>query len=312
VSRSDDRILITGICGFTGRHLVAYLRAHRAATVVGLDKLPQATVPVDHYVCCDLTDRAAVEAVVSSTRPTTVFHLAAVMSAAAPDDVRQVNVGGFVCLGDALRRHAVALGRAVRLVTVGSAAEIGARGAGSLPVTEEVPCEPETPYGHSKWEVTRRAMTEPLGSPLEIIVARPFNLVGPGLGPQLSLGNFARQVAAAARGELQCIQCGRLDTRRDFVDVRDAVRAYAALAERGRPGEIYNVCAGRSYRLGWLLDRLVSLANIRVSIRSEPNQRGSEDVMDIYGDRTKIAREVGWEPAISIERSLADLLAAAE
>jgi GDP-4-dehydro-6-deoxy-D-mannose reductase len=92
--------------------------------------------------------------------------------------------------------------------------------------------------------------------------------------------------------------------------VRDAVRAYVALAERGRPGEIYNVCAGRSYRLGWLLDFLVSLANVRVRVHSDATRRGPEDLTDIYGDRAKIAREVGWEPAISIERSLADLLAA--
>jgi nucleoside-diphosphate-sugar epimerase len=310
VGESGERILITGICGFTGRHLAAYLRADRSATLVGLDRLPQAGVPVDLYVCCDLGDRGAVEEVVSRTRPTTVFHLAALMGGAAPDEILRVNVGGFVLLRDVLRQQAAALDWPVRLVTVGSAAEIGSKGVVRLPVSEEVPCEPETPYGQSKWEITRLAMAEPSGSLLEIIVARPFNLVGPGLSPQLSLGNFARQVAAATRGELRAIRCGPLDTRRDFVDVRDAVRAYVALAERGRPREIYNVCAGRSYRLGWLLDTLISLASVRVRIHSDASPRGPEDLADIYGDRTKIAREVGWEPSIGIERSLADLLAA--
>ncbi len=312
MSRSDDRILITGVCGFTGHHLVAYLQEECAAPIIGLDRLPQATLPVDGYHCCDLTDPSAVVEVVASARPTTVIHLAGVTRSATPAEILRVNVGGFVLLRDALRQQGADLDRPVRLLTVGSAAEIGARGAATLPVTEEVLCEPESPYGQSKWEVTRRATVEPLGSPLKIVVARSFNLVGPGMSPQLSLGNFARQVAAAARGELRDIRCGPLDSRRDFVDVRDAVRAYVALAERGRPGEIYNVCAGRSYRLGWLLDMLVSLANVRVRVHSDATRHGPEDLTDIYGDRTKIAREVGWEPAISIERSLADLLAAAE
>jgi nucleoside-diphosphate-sugar epimerase len=139
VDVSGERILITGVSGFTGRHLTAYLRANRPATLVGLDRLPQSGEPVDLSVCCDLGDRGAVEEVVSRTQPTTVFHLAALMSGAAPDEILPVNLGGFVGLGDALRRQGGALDRPVRLVTVGSAAEIGSKGVVRLPVSEEVP-----------------------------------------------------------------------------------------------------------------------------------------------------------------------------
>jgi GDP-4-dehydro-6-deoxy-D-mannose reductase len=210
----------------------------------------------------------------------------------------------------ALRRWGVAGGKPVRVVTIGSAAELGSTGAARLPVSEDAACDPDSAYGRSKWEVTRLALTEPADGPLQIMVARPFNLVGPGLSAQLSLGNFARQIAAAARGEMHTVRCGPLDTRRDFVDVRDAVRAYVALAHSGRPGQLYNVCVGRSYRLGRLLDTLVALAHVKVRVVCDSQPRPG-DLKDIYGDHAKITRELGWQPAISIEHSLADLLAAA-
>jgi GDP-4-dehydro-6-deoxy-D-mannose reductase len=194
---------------------------------------------------------------------------------------------------------------------VGSAAEVGSRGAAQLPVTEQACCRPETPYGQSKWEVTRLALAEPDAGPLQIIVARPFNLVGPGLSSRLSLGSFAQQIAAAARGESVEIRCGPLDTRRDFVDVRDAVQAYVALAERGRAGHVYNVCAGRSYRIGDLLERLIALGGVRARVVSEASQARPGDMADIYGDHAKITLDVAWKPTVAIERSLADLLAAA-
>jgi GDP-4-dehydro-6-deoxy-D-mannose reductase len=196
------------------------------------------------------------------------------------------------------------------MVTVGSAAELGHRGAARLPVREEAVCEPDTPYGRSKWEVTRLALAE-TGSPLQIIAARPFNLVGPGLGPQLALGNFASQIARIVRGEGDTVRCGPLHTRRDFVDVRDAVAAYAALAQYGRPAQVYNVCVGRSYELRRLLDILVTLANVKVRIVRHSARQQPGDLSNIYGDHSKITREVGWRASISIERSLTDLLAAA-
>ena len=306
----NQRILITGVCGFTGRHLVAHLCHVSSASITGIDTLAEPALPVDRYFACDLTDQAAVNEVVNESRPTTVFHLAGLMGGAAADAVMRVNIGGFQCLVSALRRLESMDGRPIRLVTVGSAAEIGSKSAAKLPVVEDVPCQPESPYGQSKWEVTQRALVEPAGGPLEIIVARPFNLVGPGLSPQLALGNFARQIAAAIRGETSEVRCGPLDTRRDFVDVRDAVAAYVQLAERGRHGQIYNVCLGKSFRLGRLLEILITLANVQVRVVSESPPRPG-DLKDIYGDRAKISREVGWKPTISIEHSLADLLAAA-
>jgi GDP-4-dehydro-6-deoxy-D-mannose reductase len=153
------------------------------------------------------------------------------------------------------------------------------------------------------------ALAEPPRSGLEIVIARPFNLAGPGMGPQLSLGRFAREiVAATADRELRC---GPLDARRDFVDVRDAAEAYVALAKLGRPGELYNVCSGRSFRIGDLLERLVELAGFRGRVVCESHPACPDGPKEVVGDPTKIKRTTGWLPMIAMDQSLADLLASA-
>jgi GDP-4-dehydro-6-deoxy-D-mannose reductase len=308
-----ERTLITGSCGFTGRHLVAHLCQHSRAPIIGTDMVAESSAPLHAYFRCDLTDRDAVDRLVHAARPHFVFHLAGLLGGGGTSDeeIMRVNMGGFMCLVEALRCHAEQTGKAIRMLTVGSAAELGFEGAARLPVVEEADCKPDSPYGRSKWEVTRLALAEPLHSPLQIVVARPFNLVGPGLSTQLALGNFARQIARAVRGEEHTVRCGPLDTRRDFVDVRDAVAAYCAVMKSGRAGNLYNVCVGRSYRLGRLLDVLVTLANVKIRIVSDASRHRTGDLKDIYGDHSKITRECGWKPTIGIEHSLADLLAAA-
>ena len=291
---STGRVLITGANGFTGRHLVARLAETSSASLIGLP--------------CDLTDPEAVLHVVERADPDVVYHLAGIFGSESPEEIQRVNVGGFVSLRDALRRQADRRGRPIRLLIIGSAAELGRAGAARLPVAEDACCQPETVYGRSKWEATRLALAEPCEGPLEIVVARPFNLVGPGLSPRLALGNFARQIADVTLGRASAIRCGPLDSRRDYLDVRDAVEAYRLLVERGRPGQLYHVCAGRSYAMGDLLHRMLALAGIRPEILSQPTDRVG-DLADIYGNLGKIAAECGWAPTIALDRSLADLVA---
>ncbi len=305
------RTLITGVCGFTGRHLVARLQRDRNRSIFGLDMAPAAGLYLDDYFACDLTDKSAVNRAIDHAQPDLVIHLAGLIGAAPAARMHQVNVGGFASLCAALRRVRRGSEGPIRLVTLGSAAEIGAAGARRLPVAEDVCCAPESPYGQSKLEMTRLALAEPTDSPLRIIVARPFNLIGPGLGAQLALGNFVRQIAAVARGEAEVIQCGPLDARRDFVDVRDAVDAYVRLAERGRPGHIYNVCAGCSFRIGDLLDRLIAIAGVSPRIIVQPLPRAG-DLPDLFGAHDKLTRDTGWRPSFSIEQSLTDLWLAAQ
>lgn len=304
---AGSRVLVTGACGFSGRHLVRRLREFPGLRIIGLDCLPAGDLPLDKHFVLDLGGEDMVADAVERARPDLVFHLAGLLRGASLEELRLVNFDGFVCLCRALRHFAGRTGRSVRMVTVGSAAEIGPVDGLPMPLAENVPCRPETPYGKSKWEATRRALAEPAGSPLAIVVARPFNLIGPGLPPQLSLGNFARQIAAVVAGTADAVRCGPLDARRDFVDVRDAVDAYIALAVDGRRGEIYNVCSGRSHRIGDLLEAMRQLAGVPVAVESMGSAHAA-GVSDIVGDASKIHRETGWEPRIPIEQSLADLL----
>ncbi len=333
---STCRVLITGVHGFTGRHLAARLAQTATASLMGLDlgsstsRVGQAReserrptnsagswwaggrrgglVPPYDFLPCDLTDPGAVRQAVERADPDVVFHLAGIFGADSPEEIQRVNVGGFVCLRNALRQHAGRCQRPIRLLVVGSAAELGIAGATRLPVAENACCQPRTAYGRSKWEVTRLALAEPPDGPLAIVVARPFNLVGPGLSPRLALGSFARQIADVALGRADAIRCGPLDARRDYLDVRDAVEAYRLLADRGRPGELYHVCSGRSYEIGDLLQRMLALAGVKAAIHSSPADRAG-DLADIYGDPGKIAAECGWTAKIDIQRSLADLVA---
>jgi GDP-4-dehydro-6-deoxy-D-mannose reductase len=322
-----ERVLITGVRGFTGRHLAARLRrdAHRTLYGIGTDRAdksnPRAAtggdggLALDGYFLCDLTDAARVERVVEESRPDVVYHLAGVTSGVSPEQIRSINESGFAHLCDSLRRSAIKRAQTIRLLTVGSAAELGSRGAAMLPVREDAACFPETPYGQTKYEVTRRALAEPIDGPLRIIVARAFNLVGPGMGTHLAFGRFAAQIAAFVRGETDALRCGNLASRRDFIDVRDAVDTYVALVDRGQAvggsaGELYNVSSGRSYEIGELLRQMIALSGIDVPVVVEAAARRAGDLADIYGDPTKTAAAVGRRATTPIERSLADLLAA--
>jgi GDP-4-dehydro-6-deoxy-D-mannose reductase len=305
------RILITGAAGFAGRHLAEQLRRRSQGSLVGLDALADPGLPLDDYLPCDITDPRAVDDAVGRADPDIVFHLAGLLGGAPADELWKVNVGGFESLCLALRRRHRARPGRVRMVVVGSAAELGTAGARRLPVPEDAPCLPESDYGRSKLKVTELALAEPADSPLAIVVARPFNLVGPGLSVRLSLGNFARQVAAVAAGRQDAVRCGPLDARRDFVDVRDAAEAFALLAEHGRAGEIYNVCLGRSFRIGDLLDLLLAQAGRAVPVIVENSHHRAGDLPDIYGDPQKITREVGWRPTTSVEQSVVEMFTAA-
>lgn len=302
-----QRTLITGIGGFSGRHLAQQLRNEAAGELFGLGTAAATDVPCSRYFCCDLTDPRAVQHAVDEARPDVVFHLAALTAGTSAERMHDVNVRGFVNLCDALRREALQNNKPVRMVVVGSAAELGATGTARLPVAEDAPCEPETVYGRTKHEVTRRALREPAHGPLRISAARTFNLVGPGLSANLSLGRFVEQIAAFARGETATLRCGNLAARRDFIDVRDAAAAYIAIARRGLPGELYNVCRGESHEIGTLLNHLIAASDLNILIEADPTPRPG-DLADVYGDPTKTERATGWRATTPIETSLEEML----
>jgi nucleoside-diphosphate-sugar epimerase len=302
------RVLITGVNGFTGRHLAATLGRDPGLVVLGTGRRGRPAVPVAGYRPCDLTDRGQVGRLVVWAQPDLVYHLAAAWGDAAAPELEAVNVAGFGLLRDQLRKFAAV--RRVRLLVIGSAAELGPVAPEQLPVDEFFTCRPVTPYGVSKHAVVQAALAEPAESGLEIVVARPFNLLGAGLDRRLAPGAFAAAVRAVARGETDTIRTGWLDARRDYLDVADAVAAYRLLADRAAPGTLAHVCSGSSLRLGDILAELMAIAGVNASVHAAPQPR-PHDIVDIRGSHARLTALTGWQPRVPLERSLAALAAAA-
>jgi GDP-4-dehydro-6-deoxy-D-mannose reductase len=297
------RALVTGGSGFVGTHLCRLLRERGDEVVVAGRAHEGGSVDV----VLELDDPASIRRAVDAATPDTVFHLAA--QAFVPDSVRDplhtydVNALGTARLFDALRERATP----PRVVVVSSAEVYGSRQRADYPLREILAPAPATPYAASKVaaEAIAQAAWRSYGVPA--IVARAFNHIGAGQDPRFAIPAFALQLARVAAGGSPLVKVGNLETSRDFLDVRDVVAAYVALAERGRPGETYNVCSGTPVWLKEMLRRLILIAGVAVEVREDPERMRPSDVPTSYGDPGKLQADTGWEPRRSLDRSLRDV-----
>jgi len=294
--------MVTGGSGFLGRHLLARL-VDMGAEVVAIGRRPIERHPTVRFIPVDLDDPAFVTRAVAEVGPAVIFHLAGRTPPADPDRLYRSNTMATVHLLDALR----ASGRPARVVLVGSAAELGPVPVEVLPVAEDYPCRPADAYGLSKLLATAAGLAA--RPPLDVIVARVFNPIGPGLPRSQALGRFASDIAVGS-GPLRLL-VGDLDARRDFVDARDVAGALIALAERGRAGRVYHVGTGRSERVGDGLARLIALSGREVTVEPDPTFSRGRGPSDSRADVGRIGSEVGWSASIPWETSLADLWAEA-
>jgi GDP-4-dehydro-6-deoxy-D-mannose reductase len=295
------KALVTGGSGFVGRHLVSYLRAE-GDDVVGADR--DAADPVD------IVDRDAVLAVVRRARPDVIYHLAAFThvgeSWAAPQQVLRVNVEGTMNVLQA----AIEAGGA-RVLVLGSAEEYGRVTPAEVPIREDHPVRPVSPYGASKAAASLLALQAHLGQGLHTVRVRPFNHTGPGQPPRFLVPALAHRIAAAERAGDEELRVGSLDPVRDLNDVRDVVRAYRLLAEHGRAGEDYNVCTGHGVSVRDVAERLVAMAARPLQLVVDPELVRPVDIPVLVGDSAKLREATGWAPEISLEQTLADTLESA-
>lgn len=299
------RVLVTGGGGFVGRHLCVALeqRGHDVVPVVS----PHAVVATPFAI--DLTDPEAPAGVVRTVRPDAVIHLAARARPAgieAAPVLLDNNIRAARNVLEALRR----LAPRAKAIVVSSSAVYGAVPVERNPVVEDEPLRPLLPYGASKVAVEALASVY-RAQGLDIVTVRPFNLLGPGLGPEFVGARLAQQIARIAAGLTDAvIETGPLNPVRDFTDVRDAVRAYVALLEgRTGPGP-FNLCSGIPRAIGAVLQEMLALAAVKAAIRQHP-QAGTPQGLDVpyqCGSRAALGTAVGWEPEIPWTETLQAVL----
>jgi GDP-4-dehydro-6-deoxy-D-mannose reductase len=304
------RALITGVGGFVGRHLARHLCAE-GVQVSGVGRAPDCRDLSDdvEMFTADLRDRTEVLNVAQTVRPDAVYHLAAQSSSsqslADPWGTLANNLQAQLSLLDAL----LGAGLRPRVLVVGSSDEYGRVRPDQIPIHEDVPLRPTTPYAVSKVTQDVLGFQYFAQHGLPVVRVRPFSHTGPGHDPRFVVPSFARQLAQIEAGQLKPeIRVGNLDVYRDFTDVRDMVRAYRLALLAGTPGEVYNLGRGTAIRIGDALDDLISLCRVPVRVVVDTALLRPFDVPRQQADTTKFRALTGWQPEIPWQTTLRETL----
>jgi GDP-4-dehydro-6-deoxy-D-mannose reductase len=194
-------------------------------------------------------------------------------------------------------------------LVVGSSEEYGRIAPGDLPIDEDTPLRPTSPYALSKVAQDLMGLQYHLTHGLHVIRVRPFNHIGPRQRPGFVAPDLASQIAAIEAGrQPPVLQVGNLEARRDFSDVRDVVRAYVMLLTHGKPGEVYNVGSGQSHSIQELLDSLLAMSRVPIEVQPDPARMRPSEVPEMIGDVSRLQTRTGWQPEIPFEQSLKDIL----
>lgn len=290
------KALVTGATGFVGRWLTEHLR-DQGDEVAGTGEN------------VDVTDVDAVRKSVEEIAPDVIYHLAARThvgaSWEAPQETFLVNAIGTLNVVEAARDSSPV----PRVIVVSSAEVYGAVQPDELPLTEDSPLRPVSPYAASKVAAEFVGLQSHLGSKVPVIRVRAFNHIGPGQADSFAVARFAHRIVDAERSGERRLTIGNPAPRRDFTDVRDVVRAYRLLADRGEPGGVYNVCSGTDVAVGDIARRLIALAGAELEVVVDPDLVRQVDVPVLRGDATRIRVAAGWVPEISLDETLSDILA---
>jgi GDP-4-dehydro-6-deoxy-D-mannose reductase len=292
------KVAVTGARGFVGPHLVAHLEA------CGDDVLPLDRHGPDSL---DITDADAVRNRLTDAGAEVVYHLAALShvgeSWKSPATSFRVNAEGTLNVLRACTELDTP-----RVIVVLSSEEYGRVDEADLPLTEDAPLRPVTPYGAAKAAADMLALQAFLGDGLGAIRVRPFSHTGPGQSAQFVVPALAARIARAERDDVTQIPVGSLDAVRDLTDVRDVVRAYRLVAEHGEPGAVYNVCSGTGVSVQEIADRLLARATGPIELVTDPELVRSVEAPRLVGSNARVREATGWTPEIPLDETLTDVL----
>ncbi|HRN95988.1 MAG TPA: GDP-mannose 4,6-dehydratase [Candidatus Levybacteria bacterium] len=311
------KILITGVTGFAGSFLAEHLLSlHNEeqeihGTYLSDSSLENVNSIKDQLslVKIDLTDSASVDSLIESVKPHEVYHLAALPSPADsyedPSKYIHNNVDVQLHLLEAIKKYS----SDTRIVIISSGEIYGQVDPDQLPLDENTPFRPTSPYSVSKATQDLLALQYYISYKLPIIRVRPFNHIGPRQSPAFVVASFAKQIAEIEKQDHESvIKVGNLSARRDFTDVRDTVRAYQIAMEKGIVGEVYNIGSGESVPIQKIVDTLITMSDKDLKIEVDQSRLRPSDIPDIVCDASKI-QSLGWSTQISLEQTLEDTLA---
>ena len=309
------RVLVTGVTGFAGSHLVDYMLSRGDCEIFGIQRWRSRTENIEHFsdritlLECDLRDVSSTRDTVERVRPDWIFHLAAQSfvptSWTAPSESLTTNVIGQVNLFEAVRR----LGLGCRIQIACSSEEYGMVRPAETPIRETNPLRPLSPYAVSKVAQDLLGYQYWMSWKLDCVRTRGFNHEGPRRGPVFVTSDFAKQIADIEKGRRPpVLMVGNLDAMRDFTDVRDMVRAYWLALDKCAAGEVYNICSGRGWKIREVLDLLLSMTTAKIEVRPDPQRLRPSDVPILLGDNSKFVEVTGWRPEIPFEQTLRDTL----
>ena len=304
---STGGTLVTGAAGFAGSHLLDLFADDEPVsgwTRPG-GREPGETRLID-WRAVDLLDPDAVADAFDGSAPSRIYHLGGAAHVGSSWSTMvphlRTNTLGTHHVLEAVRRG----GLACRILVVSSAQIYQ---LGDDVISEDTPLVPPSPYGLSKLAQDQLALRAAREDGMDVVIARPFNHIGPRQDPSFAVASFARQIARIEAGLAPAvIRVGNLDARRDITDVRDVVDAYHRLMQSAPAGRPYNICSGRAWRIGDLLEELVQLADVPVTIEVDDTRFRPNDVPVVQGDASRLRTELGWSPRIPVEQTLRDTL----
>lgn len=310
------KILITGITGFAGSYLAEYLLSAKKYEISGTYLFEESLSNVEYakgklnLIKADLSEEKSVFKIIKDISPDIIFHLASLTSPSDsyknPIQTLTNNISLEVNFLEAVRKYNLFN---TKILVVSSADIYGKVAKEDLPIDEQTPLMPTSPYSVSKIAQDFLGLTYFLSYKLKVVRVRPFNHIGPRQSSHFVVSSFARQIAEIEKGKRKpVLSVGNLETKRDFTNVKDMVRAYVLAIEKGKYGEVYNIGSGISYKISDILNKLVSMSKAQIKIEKDEALFRPSDNPNLVCDAGKFMQLTGWKPQIPIETTLKDTL----